>query len=136
MGAEDRFASHLHAGTFGTFPSLASSDFDQFSFKFGKSTQHRQHQSSGSGGCVRPGFGERFEQTFLVGDLLYRCQKIDSWSRQPIQPGDNDDTLERVDNSQPVQIVPLTDLYIVFRSEEDMDHGEMGERSTASRNVS
>jgi hypothetical protein len=81
MGAEDRLASHLHAGTFGTFPPLASSDFDQFSFKLGKATQHRQHQSSGWGGCVCPRFGERLEQTVLVGDLLHRGQKIDGGSR-------------------------------------------------------
>src|SRR5262249_52958373 len=34
MGAEDRLASHLHASMFCSFPSLASSGFDQFSFKF------------------------------------------------------------------------------------------------------
>jgi hypothetical protein len=46
---------------FGSFPSLASSDFDQFSFKFGKCTQYRQHQSSCWGGCACPRFSERFE---------------------------------------------------------------------------
>ena len=77
MGAENRLASHLHAGTFGTFPSLASSDFDQFPFKLGESAQHRQHQSSGWGRCVRPGFGQGFEQAPLVGDLLNCGQQID-----------------------------------------------------------
>src|SRR6516164_511369 len=52
MGAEYGLSSHLHASTFGSFPSLASSDFDQFAFKFSKTTQYRQHQSSGWGRCV------------------------------------------------------------------------------------
>jgi predicted ATPase len=67
MGAQDRLASHLHAGTFGTFPPLASSDFDQFSFKLGKSAQHRQHQSSGWGCCAT-----RFGQDVGVAVLSYR----------------------------------------------------------------
>ena len=61
MGAEDRLASHLHAGTFGTLPPLASSDFDQFSLKLRETAKDREHQSSTWGGRVAPRVSQGFE---------------------------------------------------------------------------
>ena len=107
MGAEDRFASHLHACTFCSFPAVASSGFDQFTFEFGQPTQHRQHQPSPWSCRVRPGVGQGFKQASLVSDLFNRGQQIDRGPSQTIQPRHNDHgpRLQRI--KEPLQLGPV-----------------------------
>ena len=90
MGAEDRLTSHLHAGTFGTLPPLASYDFDQFAFNFDKST-HTVRISLPAGVGL-----QRFYKTPKLGLLLQVDDSAQSrsgytTSRRRLQFADNRD---------------------------------------------
>src|SRR5262249_21703006 len=91
MGRQLRLAAHHYPSRYCTLPALAGTAADQFTFEFGEAAKHCQHKPAVRRSGVSPAIPEGPEAGAFVGNRPKHVQQIAGGSRQPVEPGHDQD---------------------------------------------